>query len=141
MFSSVSMHVPIGYHRLPIKTLVISADIFFAYARRPATNVSPVSESVVSKSIFGSQSVKIAPIYDVWLQDPDEIKSGSIKGIYPCMLVRKDKLLTLDFFSRLQESKVELIPVSDEYFSFMLTDNFLGRLAKDVPNLKSYIRK
>jgi hypothetical protein len=55
----------------------------YGYARALSPDMSPVSETKVKRSLFGTVSVTVPPRRSDWLCKSEPVVHGAIKGLYP----------------------------------------------------------
>lgn len=58
-------------------------ELHYAYSRMLSDAFDPTTETKIKRSLFGGTTVQVPRREDEWLMCFDEIRNGSIKGIYP----------------------------------------------------------
>ena len=122
------------------QVIIQEFDVGYGYARALPGNYSPISESRIKKSLFGSISADVNKFGSDWLHNPENIFESSIKGLYPYNFVNS-KVMELSLIKSVTDySGVEIRPLSDKILCIEISKETLGLLRKVNPDIKHFIR-
>jgi len=104
-----------------VNTVSVKQQILYGYGRNLMANISPVSENVIKRTLLGSFKTNSEGPIEQWMDNPLDIFSGSIKGIYSLNLILSQKFKDpkLEDISRLDTVKVSKV---NDMFSILKID-------------------